>query len=115
MDRSDVAYLVSEEWEPDEMEVMQPTKSERMVYVQADSVSAREWYEGARIGLNPEARLRMFSGDYQGEQLIRWGVVIWKIYRIYQRRNDVIELYLERRKGTEDPDLQPLHPDVPIL
>ena len=103
MDRSDVAYLIRETWKPDEQEVMQPTQEARRVFVNVDSITGREWYEGARIGLNPEVRLRLFAGDYHGEDLIEWSGTLWTIYRVYHPRTDTVELYMERRKGTEDP------------
>lgn len=102
MDRSDVAYLIVEKWTQDEYLVQIPERVRRLVYVQAHSVSAREWFDGGRAGLNPEVRLTMFSGDYHGEAVVEFHGTMFTVYRTYQTRNDTIELYLERRKGAEN-------------
>ena len=102
MDRSDIAFLITEETYKDEMKITRTTKNERMVYVDVTSVSASEWFEGGRNGLNPELRFQMFVGDYQGEKIIRYGLAEYAIYRTYVTRNGIVELYCEKRQGVQD-------------
>ena len=102
MDRSDIAFLVTEKTYKDEMKIQHTMKEERMVYVDVSSVSASEWFDGGRNGLNPEIRFRMFVGDYQGEKIIRYGLTEFAVYRTYVTRNGVIELYCEKRQGVQD-------------
>lgn len=102
MDRSDVAYLVSKEWVPDEYGVPRELASEKQIFVQVGSVSSSEWFEGGRNGLNPEYRFTMFRFDYNGEEEIKYNDKYYRIYRTYIGKDDSIELYAERRKGNAD-------------
>lgn len=102
MDRSDVAYLVSKEWVPDEYGVPRELTSEKLIFVQVGSVSSSEWFEGGRNGLNPEYRFTMFRFDYNGEEEIKYNDKYYRIYRTYIGKDDSIELYAERRKGNAD-------------
>lgn len=102
MDRSHEAYLVSKEFVQDEYAVQHEYISERKIYVQVNSVSGSEWFEGGRNGLNPEFRFTTSRFDYKGEDLIRFEGKYYSIYRTYLARNDTIELYCERRKGDAD-------------
>lgn len=99
MDRSNVIYLISETFTQDEYGVQQSTQTERMVFCNVASVSQREWFEGGRIGLNPEYQMTMFAHDYAGEQLLKFNGVIYAIYRTYLTDTDEIELYVQRKQG----------------
>lgn len=99
MDRSVPIYLVSQTYTEDAFGVLQPTPVKRMVYANVMSVSASEWFEGGRNGLNPELRAIMFAPDYQGEEVVEINGRSYAVYRTYQARTDVLELYLEKRKG----------------
>lgn len=102
MDRSSIAYLVSKEWVQDEYGVQHELTSEREIYVQVDSVTYSEFFEGGRNGLNPELRFTAFRFDYMDEDEIRYNGKYYRIYRTYFGRDDTIELYAERRKGNAD-------------
>lgn len=99
MDRSNVCYLVEETHTQDEYGVQQVTQTERQVFCNVSSVTQREWFEGGRIGLNPEYRMTMFAYDYAGEQLLKFNGIIYSIYRTYITDNDEIELYVQRKQG----------------
>lgn len=110
MDRSQTINLISEAYAEDEYGVLVPTRTKRQVYCNVSSVSASEWFEGSRNGLNPEWRFTMFAPDYQGEEIVEFSGVQYSIYRTYHARNDTIELYAELRKGVQivpDPELTP--------
>lgn len=102
MDRSSIAYLVSKEWIQDAYGVQREIPSERKIYVQVDSVTSAEFFEGGRNGLNPELRFTTVRFDYNGEEEIKYDGKYYRIYRTYLGRNDTIELYAERRKGNAD-------------
>lgn len=99
MDRSSVAYLVTEGRFQNPDLTWGSVQKQRKVYVNITSVTGSEWFEGSRVGLNPEKRVTMFLGDYKGEQLIIIGDVTYRVYRYYMNRNDEIELYVEKRSG----------------
>ena len=100
MDRSDVIKLISVSREQDEFGVWRETLTERSVFCDVSSVTASEFFEGGRNGLNPEYRMKMFNGDYQGETMLIYNGKTYAIYRTYLGRNDELELYVERKGGT---------------
>lgn len=100
MDRSRVLTLIAQTRTQDDYGRWIASTSSRDVYVQVDSVSMDEFYEAGRNGLNPEYRFRMFYADYNGEELCKYEGQSYAIYRTYQRRNDVLELYVERKGGS---------------
>lgn len=102
MDRSSIAYLVSKDWLQDEYGIQHELATERKVYVQVNSVTASEFFEGGRSGLNPDLRFTSFRYDYHGEEEIKYNGKYYRIYRTYFGKNDTIELYAERRKGNAD-------------
>ena len=55
---------------------------------------------GGRNGLNPEYVFTMFEADYDGEQTIEYNDLRYGVYRTYKGRNDTLELYAERKGGT---------------
>jgi len=99
MDRSTPINLVVETWERDDYGVNQKTETLRQVYANVQSVNRTEFFEGGRNGLNPEYVMTVFFADYQGEKVLEFQGVRYTIYRTYQRRNDELELYVERREG----------------
>lgn len=102
MDRSEVITLISEAKAQDDMGVWRMTTTERNVFAQVDSVTRAEFFDAGRNGLNPEYRMTMFFGDYNGERVVSYKDSTYAVYRTYQGRNDTIELYVERKGGTND-------------
>lgn len=91
--------LISEAYAKNDYGQLVPTKTERKVFAQIDSVSRSEFFEGGRNGLNPELVFRMLSSDYQDEKIIEYSGKFYGVYRTYLGRNDIIELYTERKGG----------------
>lgn len=100
MDRSDVIDLINQRVEKNEYGVWAKTDSSRTVFCKVDSVTASEFFDGGRNGLNPEYRFTMFAGDYQGERVVEYNGERFGVYRTYKAKNDMIELYCERKGGT---------------
>lgn len=100
MDRSTPIMLLSTTKAQDAYGVWVESPTSRMVFCQVDSVTRAEFFEGGRNGLNPEFRMTMFFGDYNGEKLLSYNGQTYSIYRTYQGKNDTIELYVERKGGT---------------
>lgn len=74
------------------------------VFCQVGSVSRSEFFEAGRNGLNPELVFSMFAGDYDGERVCEFRGDRYSIYRTYLGRNDTLELYVERKGGTNGKD-----------
>lgn len=100
MDRSDVITLLATTKTQNAFGVWIETPTQRDVFCQVDSVTRAEFFEGGRNGLNPEFRMTMFFGDYEGERELLYKGKRYAVYRTFQGRNDTIELYVERKGGT---------------
>ena len=101
MDRSDVIKLIPVTYAKDTRGVMKPTEGEPVeVLCEVDSVSRQEFFEGGRNGLNPEFVFRVFFGDYNDERLLEYKGKRYSVYRTYLGRSDYVELYAERKGGT---------------
>jgi len=100
MDRSTPIGLVSTSYQRDANGVQRKTESIRTVFANVQSVTASEFFEGGRNGLNPEYRFTMFRHDYNDEPIITYSGNRYAVYRTYIGRNDTIELYTERKGGT---------------
>lgn len=100
MDRSDVCTLLSVTREQDEYGVWRETITEREVFCSVDSVTRAEFFEGGRNGLNPQFRITMFFGDYDGETMLIYNGSTYSVYRTFYGKNDTLELYVERKGGS---------------
>lgn len=110
MDRSNTIKLISSTKTQDENGVWRETLAAREVFCNVSSVSASEFFEGGRNGLNPEYRMTLFFGDYQGETMLEYEGKTYAIYRTYHGRNDELELYVERKGGTNGKENEPGQP-----
>lgn len=99
MDKSRVLTLIGVTYAADSIGQLIPQETRRDVFCDLSSVSASEWFEAGRAGLNAEHRATMFVHDYAGEELAELDGVRYGIYRTYLGRNETIELYLERKAG----------------
>lgn len=99
MDKSTVINLISETQARDTSGVYQTSETSHTVFCSVNSVTASEFFEGGRNGLNPELQFTMFAGDYNGERIVEYDGNRYGVYRTYIRKNDVIELYVERKGG----------------
>lgn len=106
MDRSNVIKLISSTKSQDAYGVWKEILSERTVYCNVQSVTQSEFFEGGRNGLNPEYQITMFFGDYNGESMVEYEGKTYSVYRTYKRRNDTLELYVERKGGTNGKTVQ---------
>lgn len=100
MDRSAVITLLSTTKTQDDYGIWRETETARDVYCQVESAAQREFYEGGRNGLNPEFKFTMFFGDYNDEQIVVYNSKTYAVYRTYRKKNDKLELYVERKGGT---------------
>lgn len=106
MDRSDLITLYADVVTYDDCGVARTTRTGREVFCKVDSVTRSEFFEAGKSGLNPEYRMTMFFGDYEGESLVGYNGRMYSVYRTYLAKTDIIELYVERKTGTSggEPD-----------
>lgn len=100
MDRSDVIELVTVTRTQDEYGIWRTSETTKKVFCQVDSVTQSEFFEAGRNGLNPEFRFTVFFGDYSNEPIVIYKGNRYAVYRTYLTRNDRLELYVERKGGT---------------
>lgn len=94
--RDERGYIIRDENSED----ITVSQNWREVYCNVESVSQSEFFEGGRNGLNPAYKFVMFSFDYQGERTLEYNGLRYGIYRTYLKKNGQIELYAERKGGT---------------
>lgn len=99
MDRSEVCFLITTTHTRDDNGIMQASETEQRVFCNVQSVSASEWFEGGRSGLNPAYRFTMFEPDYNGQEIVRFNGVRYAIYRTYRTKDNMIELYVQKEGG----------------
>lgn len=100
MDRSNVITLIGQKKTQNEYGVWESTETKRDVFCDVSSVTRAEFFDCGRNGLNPEYVFIMFYGDYNGETIVEYNGNRYAIYRTFHARTDVIELYAERKGGT---------------
>lgn len=95
-----VIKLVRETYTQDDYGVWKPTSSEKEVFCKVESVTRAEFFGGGRNGLNPQYKITMFDGDYEGEPVVLFESLPYSVYRTFHSKMDEIELYVERKGGS---------------
>ena len=99
MDRSDVISLITTIYTKNSIGEEVAEEIERQVFCDVRNVTMSEWFDGGRNGLRPDYMFKVFAGDYYGEHVVRYHGVTYEIYRTYERRDDFIELYVQKKSG----------------
>lgn len=100
MDRSDVITLVGSSYTKNEYGVPIATPTSREVFCQVNSITRQEFFEAGRNGLNPSLMFSVFADDYNDEDTLIYNGKPYGVYRTYLAKNDRLELYAERKGGT---------------
>lgn len=100
MNRSALIRLISVSRQQDKNGVWQFEENSRAVFANVKSASAHEFFEGGRNGLNPQYVFTMFAYDYRGEGVVEYDGARYGVYRTYRKSGDTVELYAERKGGT---------------
>lgn len=101
----DVLTLINTTQTQDEYGIFHEVDHPHQVFVHVNSISRSEFFSSGREGLNPSLEFTMFHGDYFGEKECEYKGDRYSIYRTYRvPGTDDIELYVERKGGTNGPD-----------
>jgi len=100
MDRSDIVKLITETKTKNALGVYAVTRSYKQVFCNVSSVTMQEFFEGGRNGLKPDYRITMFAYDYENQEMLEYKGTTYAIYRTYLKNTDTIELYVQRKGGT---------------
>ena len=95
-----VITLISETSAKNSYGVYVPTLTQKNVFCRVESVSRAEFFEGGRNGLNPQYKFILFPGDYSGERDVLYEGMPYAVYRTFDGKMDQLELYAERKGGT---------------
>lgn len=107
MDRSDVINLCEVNKSQDDYGQWLETVVRKQVFCQVESISQSEFFEGGRNGLNPSYKFVVFFDDYNNEPIVEYKNNTYAVYRTYLRKDDKMEIYVERKGGTNDVDPTP--------
>lgn len=104
MNKSVTIDLIKKTYTTDAMGQKIYTTQERTVYATLTSISRAEWTsytQAGRQGLVPAYVATVFFGDYEGESECVYDGQTYGIYRTYERDDEQVELYLEKKAGLE--------------
>ena len=104
MNRAITLKLISKAYTTDTMGQKVATESEKEVYGTLSSISRQEWVSYSstgRQGLVPAYTITTFMGNYNGETIAEFDGKRYGIYRTYERDDEQVELYLEKKVGNE--------------
>lgn len=104
MNKAITLDLIAKEYTIDQMGQRIATEKSTTVYATLQSVSRAEWtsYSATgRNGLVPAYVALVFNGDYSGETIAEYDGTRYGIYRTYERDDEIVELYMEKKAGDE--------------
>lgn len=96
----EIIKLIAVKYTKDEYGIQKKTETEREVFGRIRSITRQEYFDAGRNGLNPELSFIVFFADYEGETILEYQGKRYLIYRTYRTPSDDMELYVERRGGT---------------
>lgn len=96
----DTIFLLSTTYEKNKYGQDIPQNTRRQVLCDRQSVSRNEFFNAGRNGLNPQYVFTVFKGEYEGETICEYNGKTYSIYRTYETDDDYIELYVERKGGS---------------
>lgn len=103
MNFGDVVGLISTEHRLDEIGNDLPVEALREAFADVRSVSQTEALRAGQAGLSPALKVIVRRCDYQDERYVEVDGRRYTVYRTYCV-GDSVELYLERKAGTEWPE-----------
>ena len=104
MNRASTIDLLKKTYTTDDMGQKLYTTESKTVYATITSISREEWVsysQTGRQGLVPAYVATVFFGDYEGENECIYDGQTYGIYRTYERDDEQVELYLEKKAGYE--------------
>lgn len=101
--------LIAIETEKDQInQIIEKRRTTASVFAEVLSVSQSEFFEGGRLGFQPELKIVMYDFEYNDEKIVRVNGKLYSVYRTYYIiGSDRVELYLEERGGTKDEQPEP--------
>lgn len=104
MNKSVTIDLLTKTYTTDDIGQKVYTTATKTVYATLTSISRAEWVsysQTGRQGLVPAYVATVFMGDYAGENECVYDGKTYGIYRTYERDDEQVELYLDKKAGLE--------------
>ena len=104
MNKAITLDLITKTYTTDTMGQKISTEKSETVFATLNSISRAEWtsYSSTgRSGLVPAYMATVFMGDYNGQSIAEYNGERYGIYRTYERDDEQVELYLEKKAGNE--------------
>ena len=104
MNKATTIDLISKTYTIDAMGQRKATEKSTTVLATVSSISRAEWtayMTTGRSGLVPAYTVTVYFGDYNGETIAEYEGERFGIYRTYERDDEQVELYLEKKAGNE--------------
>ena len=102
--RNDVLTLVKKTYVKDDYGVQREQTTERRVFCDVESITQKEFFAAENAGIRAAFRFDVFAYDYDGETEVIYNGGRYSIYRTYQKFNDILELYAERKTADNGTD-----------
>lgn len=74
-----------------------PKEDKTTVMASTKPIAMGEFYAAAQAGIRPEVELIIHTFEYNGELAVDYRGVRYSVVRTYQRNDDELEIYLERK------------------
>lgn len=78
------------------------TETSKEVFCSVLPINQNEFFRARAEGINPTKKFEIFFADYEGEELLEFEGQKYVIYRVYDREDDITELYCQRKLGRND-------------
>lgn len=75
------------------------TYTKRQVYASRNPIAQSEFFATRTAGIRAEYVFSISALDYAGEKVIEWNDELYSVYRTYENRNELTELYVEKKLG----------------
>lgn len=101
-----VRFQTAASYQEDAAGIRRPVPGDpRQVFAFVESVTRAEFYQAGRAGFSPSFVFTVFADDYHGEGTLEYNGEVFAVYRTYRKTggdgSDYIELYAERKAGTD--------------
>ena len=77
----------------------------KYVYGNRQSVTQAEFFSAGQQGIDAKYRFTIYASEYGGQTLIEYGGIRYNVYRTYQTKEDLIELYVSEAKTEAVPEV----------
>ena len=70
--------------------------NKKKIYAEKEEVTRAEFFQAMQAGLKPSLKVKVRSASYTNEKYLWYQGLRYKIYRIYEKQDERVELFAER-------------------